>query len=100
MGAYLILSNKQPTLHGYMVGKHDDAIAAAQAMAREWASYPSQFDLPDRNVKKGESYYQGVGNNAAAKGDSKYPEGVAERLAGWKTTFLNNAKVKQILGIT
>ena len=94
MGAYLILSDKQPTLHGYMTNKHDNSIAAAHAIAKEWASYPSQY-----GANKGQSVYSGVGNNAAAKKDSKNPEGVAQRLAGWKTTFLNNAKVKQILGI-
>ena len=94
MGAYLILSNKRPALHGYMVDKHDDAIAAAHAIAEEWASYPSQY-----GANKGQSVYKGVGNNAAAKKDSKNPEGVAQRLRGWKNTFLSNAKVKEILGI-
>lgn len=94
MGAFLILSDKQPTLHGYMTNKHNNSIAAAHAIAKEWASYPSQY-----GANKGQSVYSGVGNNAAAKKDSKNPEGVAQRLAGWKTTFLNNAKVKQILGI-
>ena len=77
-----------------MVDKHDDAIAAAHAIAEEWASYPSQY-----GANKGQSVYKGVGNNAAAKKDSKNPEGVAQRLRGWKNTFLSNAKVKEILGI-
>ena len=95
MGAYLILSDKRPVLHGYMTNKHDLSGPAAHAIAKEWASYPSQY-----GANKGQSVYSGVGNNAASKKDSKNPEGVAQRLAGWKTTFLNNAKVKEILGIS
>ena len=101
LGAYLCLSAKKKVLHGFLIDKHDDAEKAAHELAEEWASYPSQYTYIRRNGKqatRGKSVYSDdSAGNAARRSDT--PERVVEMMKRIKTQFLNNAKVKQILGI-
>ena len=100
LGAYLCLSAKKRVLHGFLIGKHDDAEKAAHELAEEWASYPSQYTYTKRNgvqVTRGKSVYSNDSAGNAAR-RSETPEAVVEMMKRIKTQFLNNAKVKQILG--
>ena len=58
----------------YLSGESDDVVAAQMALAKTWAAIPVPYDIyrppgaggkndPGGWVKRGESYYTGVGNN-------------------------------------
>ena len=108
LGAYLCLSAKRKVLHGFLIDKHNDAEKAAHELAEEWASYPSQYTyirkvkrkgkFVDLQVTRGKSVYSNDSAGNAARKNEK-PETVVEMMKRVKTQFLNNAKVKQILGI-
>lgn len=101
LGAYLCLSAKRKYLHGYLIDKHDDAERAAHDLAEEWASYPSQYKYMRGNnqVTRGKSVYANDSAGNASRSGEK-PEQIVDLMKSVKTAFLNNAKVKQILGIS
>jgi len=101
LGAYLCLSAKRKYLHGYLIDKHDDAERAAHDLAEEWASYPSQYKYMRGNnqVTRGKSVYANDSAGNASRSGEK-PEQSVDLMKSVKTAFLNNAKVKEILGIT
>lgn len=58
----------------YLSGESDDVVGAQMSLAKVWAAIPVPHDIyrppgtagkndPGRDVKEGESYYTGVGNN-------------------------------------
>jgi hypothetical protein len=69
---FLIGASKRPQLNAYLSGQSDVTIEAAQLdLAKEFASIPVPFDVtrpamygrPEKLVKKGDSYYGGIGKN-------------------------------------
>tara|TARA_Y100000592_G_C5446942_1_gene306521 strand:- start:56 stop:1261 length:1206 start_codon:yes stop_codon:yes gene_type:complete len=101
LGAYLCLSGKRKYLHGYLIDKHDDAERAAHDLAEEWASYPSQYKYMRGNnqVTRGKSVYANDSAGNASRSGEK-PEQIVDLMKSVKIAFLNNPKVKQILGIS
>ena len=53
------------SLGAYLNGKSEDLDAAILDLAKEWAAVPIPYDIPERGLKKGQSYYAGDGTNRA-----------------------------------
>ena len=54
--------------------KEQAAIEFQMRLAQEFASIPIPYDLPDKNLKKGDSYYKGTGTNNARFGADEFTE--------------------------
>ena len=65
---YLLLT-KRPALADYLLGKHDNVHAAAEAAAMEWASLPYDFG---HGVFR--SFYHGSANNHAKGGAERFQQ--------------------------
>lgn len=65
--AEYLTKSRRPNIHAYLTGKSDDLDAAIMDMAKEWASVGVPHDTyrGDTLIKKGQSYYSGVGGNIA-----------------------------------
>ncbi len=54
--------------------KEQAAIEFQMRLAQEFASIPIPYDLPDRGLKKGDSYYKGTGTNQSRFGADEFTE--------------------------
>lgn len=63
---YFFLSARKPTVGAYLLG-NGNIDSAMEGMAKEWASIGINKDMQvnGKQLKKGQSYYSGVGNNVA-----------------------------------
>jgi muramidase (phage lysozyme) len=83
-----LVKGKRPQLNAYLSGKSDDSNAAIMDAAMEWASIGVSEDTTRRDkktgketkIKKGESYYKGMGGNKS----SISPEEVLASVYGLK----------------
>ncbi|ANS05068.1 hypothetical protein [uncultured Mediterranean phage] len=93
MGAQLLLSKRAP-LGRYLVGLSNDACAAGQSAALEWASLPLQYRF--RKCSRGFSAYCSGGANPTSR-LKHTPEEILERLHRGRTSLLGNAAAVGIL---
>ena len=58
---------KRPAVDAYVKGENDDRNAAILELAKEFASVgiPYDMNVGDKKLKKGDSYYSGIGGNKA-----------------------------------
>lgn len=64
---YLLSTAGTGKLNAYLKGKSDDLDAAILDLSRVWAAVGVPYDNPDgKRIKRGQSYYSGVGGNAAS----------------------------------
>jgi hypothetical protein len=64
---YLLSTAGTGKLNAYLKGKSDDLNAAILDLSRVWAAVGVPYDNPDgKRIKKGQSYYSGVGGNKAS----------------------------------
>jgi len=93
MGAQLLLSKRAP-LGRYLVGLSNDACAAGQSAALEWASLPLQYRY--KECSRGFSAYCSGGANPTSRLKHK-PEEILEHLHRGRTSLLGNAAAGGIL---
>jgi hypothetical protein len=94
---------KQGRAGMYFAGQHDDAEAAAQSLAYEWAAIPLQYDEKFGNLEleRGDSRWDGVGGN---KSNASIIDSIVDATRAVRTN-LDNDEVAQeifarILGLT
>jgi len=88
-----LLLIKRPTLGNYLLGKHDEVIAAGQDLAHEWASIPLQKNKG--KCKRGQSAYCGDSAGNAASGS---PESYLNLLKASKKLATASPLVKAAAG--
>ena len=110
MATYLILDKAHRSrLGGYLLGFHDSVSDAGQELAKEFASFPNQFNAKHGKKSKdwicprGYNHYcsnpkKGAkeGANAKFKPTRKTPEAVAQKLREAREAVRNNAKAVAI----
>jgi hypothetical protein len=85
---YLLNTAGTGKLNAYLKGKSDDLNAAILDLSRVWAAVGVPYDKPDgKPIKKGQSYYSGVGGNKA----SISPEVVGQALIAQRQKELTPA---------
>jgi hypothetical protein len=60
-----LLGKKRPAVQAFLMGQNQDVNAAVLSLAQEFASIGVPHDIKDgnRNIKRGQSYYAGIGAN-------------------------------------
>ena len=83
-----IIKYKRPIVNDYLTGKTNDRDAALLALAQEFASVGVPYDMTvkGKKLKKGDSYYSGVGGNKARNS----PDNLGKALDKDRTTTLQN----------
>ncbi len=82
-----LIGSKRPNVAAYLSGKSENINAAVLDLAKEFASIGVPYDIPNKNLKKGDSYYKGLGGNKAHHS----PEQVAAALTQQRN--INVAKI-------
>jgi hypothetical protein len=89
-----LIGTKRKKVEDYITGKSDDKDAAILELAQEFASIGVPYDMTvnKKNLKKGESYYSGIGGNKAHNS----PEEVGIALDTDRKNYLQKNKTTDI----
>ena len=82
-----LIGSKRPNVAAYLSRKSENINAAVLDLAKEFASIGVPYDIPDKNLQKGDSFYKGQGGNKAHNS----PEQVAAALTQQRN--INVAKI-------